>query len=524
MKMKQGEQLLNTDERSDCAVQQGECVFEQPDPMEIVIDLAHLERQRTVETMNTLSNGSASRSRSLEELQLKSSSSSKTNSHYSSSLFNNGRDEEVPDGIDLDNLAISPIPQRLGNSNIEIPSTINNANALSQPGAYHEYPSIVDCDDDDDDEYASSRAPSTNTRSSSRFPPFTGNARNVREDGKPLQVVSAEPMEKDDMQSSSSSSRRKICLLSVVLLLIIIVSVIVAILTKGGDTNNQDPASSSSYNNFVNEEDDAGPILDAETLFTQEPTGSPSSISSSSPSSSVVITPEWRLQRIPQKLSWQHHKSTAAHMGCTLASVRDAQEQAWMETFFSGERFWIGADFKGNSFKWSDGTSMNYTNWWGEAITTGDENSALAMDTTTSNNYWMKEDKSQLYSAVYRCPFSYNYVMVEKKQSWSAHGFSANIKKCTFASIDNKFEQMELERILSMYPDNLVWIGAKRTGQGAFDWQWLDDTSFQYTNWQQGQPTGGGALALDKVSQGGNRRFWTEVQRETELMAVYRCV
>jgi len=261
------------------------------------------------------------------------------------------------------------------------------------------------------------------------------------------------------------------------------------------------------------------------------PSFGPSFGPSYNPSSAVIFTGGDRLERISQKLSWQDHQITANHLGCTLASVQNSQEQTWMENFFPGEQFWIGGKYNGNSWAWLDGTSMDYTNWSPEPTTTGYsyDNTAVAMDATTSYNYWIKAEKTQLMCAVYRCPVSFDYVMVNEIKTWEAHQESASQRNCSLASVTNRFEQIELEVLFTSYPENLVWIGAERTGVAAMDWKWDDDTPFLYTNWQHGQPAyiQGGTIALGQAERDGtiNGKFrpWMEVERETELMAVYRC-
>ena len=82
-----------------------------------------------------------------------------------------------------------------------------------------------------------------------------------------------------------------------------------------------------------------------------------------------VLQPFWTLDgvryELTEPLSWSQAEAEAQALGGHLVSIDDAALQAWVTATFGGQNLWIGlndVDQEG-SFVWSDGSSVDYTNW-----------------------------------------------------------------------------------------------------------------------------------------------------------------
>ena len=76
------------------------------------------------------------------------------------------------------------------------------------------------------------------------------------------------------------------------------------------------------------------------------------------------------------------------------------------------------------------------------------------------------------------------YVLLTQKKSWAKAEQSCQDIEGHLASIGSKREQQQVEELLQerQYTRKDVWIGAKRSGKGVFEW--IDGTNMNFTQWK----------------------------------------
>uniref|UniRef100_A0A1I7YRT6 C-type lectin domain-containing protein n=1 Tax=Steinernema glaseri TaxID=37863 RepID=A0A1I7YRT6_9BILA len=90
------------------------------------------------------------------------------------------------------------------------------------------------------------------------------------------------------------------------------------------------------------------------------------------------------------KVSWNDALSRCQKNGGSLASVHTVRVEKLLEQLMSGTTaFWIGGKVDFGNLNWSDGTSVNYTNWLpGQTPTAGETEGCVWMRATDTSIGW----------------------------------------------------------------------------------------------------------------------------------------
>ncbi len=198
--------------------------------------------------------------------------------------------------------------------------------------------------------------------------------------------------------------------------------------------------------------------------------------------------------------SWHSAKSFAEAKGGHLVTISNANEESVLADFVSelSGSIWIGLSDEANEnqWQWVTGESFSYDNWnEGEPNDANDGEDYIEF---YSNGKW--NDVPAVYGNIYgfvveyepslNKSFSYNGHLYEiytmSKNSWVTADKFANIKGGHLVTITSAGEQSVIASNIEGFSGSL-WIGATDvTNEGA--WQWITGESFDYTNWEDGEP------------------------------------
>ena len=193
-----------------------------------------------------------------------------------------------------------------------------------------------------------------------------------------------------------------------------------------------------------------------------------------------------------KKLTHDEHKKIAKDLGGDLVCIANQQEHTMVETLMKNSNItnaWIGAHRKQEGaqkgpghWKWDDGSVWKYTKW-----AQGEPQVKEKFVKLRVNAGWEDHDDHHA-SAVYKIPKT-QYIANPKKMTFDEHRAYADKNGMALVSIHNEAEN-EVVRKLAHIQDlgDKFWIGGEKRGS---NFVWVDDSSWDYTNWEQNHPDNG---------------------------------
>lgn len=225
-----------------------------------------------------------------------------------------------------------------------------------------------------------------------------------------------------------------------------------------------------------------------------------------------------------KKLTHDEHKKIAKDLGGDLVCIVNQQEQTMVETLMKNSNItnaWIGARRKQEGaqkgpghWKWDDGSVWKYTKWAQGEPQFKEKFVKLRVDAG-----WEDRDDHHA-SAVYKIPKT-QYIANPKKMTFDEHRAYADKNGMALVSIHNEAEN-EVVRKLAHIQDlgDKFWIGGEKRGS---NFVWVDDSSWDYTNWEQNHPDNG-QNGKTIMSANGKWHDATKVPAKKELKELYTYV
>ena len=225
-----------------------------------------------------------------------------------------------------------------------------------------------------------------------------------------------------------------------------------------------------------------------------------------------------------KKLTHDEHKKIAKDLGGDLVCIVNQQEQTMVETLMKNSNItnaWIGAHRKQEGaqkgpghWKWDDGSVWKYTKWAQGEPQAKEKFVKLRIDAG-----WEDHDDHHA-SAVYKIPKT-QYIANPKKMTFDEHRAYADKNGMALVSIHNEAEN-EVVRKLAHIQDlgDKFWIGGEKRGS---NFVWVDDSSWDYTNWEQNHPDNG-QNGKTIMSANGKWHDATKVPAKKELKELYTYV
>ncbi|CAJ1073005.1 macrophage mannose receptor 1-like [Xyrichtys novacula] len=245
---------------------------------------------------------------------------------------------------------------------------------------------------------------------------------------------------------------------------------------------------------------------------------------------------------VTTQMTWYAANENCKKDGATLASLRNVWSKAYIDlvTFNLKKWMWIGLNTKETAgyFMYIDGWHLPFANW-----ASGEPKSDQPCVYVDEEGKWRTSDCSLRLASICMkstdvppteltaypgmCPESpgrlrdiYSSVRSRQTESWlpfkgNCYLFMPNratwqeaAAKCkaheegSLVSIEDPSEQAFIHGIIKEYEDSQdsFWIGFYKTHRGQ--WQWLDKTTVDYTNWSGYDLYGYRIFALMEVSSG----------------------
>ncbi|KAF4077177.1 hypothetical protein AMELA_G00205040 [Ameiurus melas] len=217
---------------------------------------------------------------------------------------------------------------------------------------------------------------------------------------------------------------------------------------------------------------------------------------------------------------WDEAQAACEKEGGNLASVDMSYDQAFISAVLqqNKEDTWIGLRRKqdDNTYRWSDGWPVFYTHWGPGEPTNHKEEGCVSMHGRAHFIQGTWNDTDCKVAKPYLCkishesppptpppgdgeclPFwhaygSYCYIVFNEKQgrSWpEARHLCQEIPGSDLASVHSRAE-MEFLTNTNNTGIHHLWLGLSR--DASYGWAWTDLSALGFTNWAQGEPSGGG--------------------------------
>jgi len=184
----------------------------------------------------------------------------------------------------------------------------------------------------------------------------------------------------------------------------------------------------------------------------------------------------------------------ARHM--SLASIHSEEEQTFVFGLTEGSYPWIGltdATTEGE-WQWSDGTPVDYLNWFPGNPDGGDQEDCVYIGGVTGE--WFDYTCHAIAGVVCRSPprcgegqtfFGGSCWWWDTSDyTWAEAEDECRGKGLTLASIHSQQEQ---DFVAGLTASWYYWVGLTDAATEG-EWQWSDGTPVDYLNWKKGQPTG----------------------------------
>nr|XP_020447068.1 macrophage mannose receptor 1-like [Monopterus albus] len=222
---------------------------------------------------------------------------------------------------------------------------------------------------------------------------------------------------------------------------------------------------------------------------------------------------------VTQNLTWDDAKKQCEGDKANLASLRNEWTQAYLELLVMNLKapVWIGLNKKqtGGYFKFIDGWQLNFAAWaegepntdqpcvymdidgeWRTAFCNRTMSSVCMQSTdvapTESTNFpGVCPDVANVGYELSQSwlPFKgHCYLFMTNEIEWSDAATSCVRHGGQLASIEDPSEQMFIKSNVEIFQDShsAFWVGLYKTHKG--NWNWLDNTVMDYTNWGPDEP------------------------------------
>ncbi|XP_022088456.1 macrophage mannose receptor 1-like isoform X1 [Acanthaster planci] len=220
----------------------------------------------------------------------------------------------------------------------------------------------------------------------------------------------------------------------------------------------------------------------------------------------------------------------------SLAVILNVGEQAMLTTLMepSNQTLWIGLSNIGatDQFHWSDGSPLDYTNWFRDETPINLETICVVMrnDTLdpgrwqdipceTKSNFACTTDASPDFKVqpayLHSCDQP-GYVSFHGgcfRYHTTSMSFDDAVAFCrsdgnTIATIRDDYDGALTRLMLYLNDSNHAWIGLRKDEE-THAFRWLDSWPFLYTNWLAGKPSGTNAVGHGCVAV-DTKGFWSD--------------
>ena len=142
---------------------------------------------------------------------------------------------------------------------------------------------------------------------------------------------------------------------------------------------------------------------------------------------------------VEEHLSWPLAKNHCLDLGGNLASIRDGLTQTFLLSLLTTSlqtSTWIGGFIEHGTWKWSDNSEFNYTNW-----DTGHQSMNLSFMSMTSNGQWIEAETKRSFICQYNIDGSCF-------KEWDGNGTRV------FPYLLENYEENTIERCIKHCSDN----------------------------------------------------------------------
>jgi len=170
-------------------------------------------------------------------------------------------------------------------------------------------------------------------------------------------------------------------------------------------------------------------------------------------------------------------------------------------------------------WEWNDGSNFDYTNWGnGEPSNSGAGENRIELGVTGS---WNDVSQGETRCAIYMKAPSIEYLVVTSRLTWDEHSSNAQSLGRNLVSIHSPSDNSYLKSEINLHFDGCVgfWLGGRRIGSSN-QWEWVDGTNFDYTNWGTGEPSNSGGN--ENRIEMGDTGSWNDVNKEQTRCAIYK--
>jgi len=223
-----------------------------------------------------------------------------------------------------------------------------------------------------------------------------------------------------------------------------------------------------------------------------------------SPSAPIVWGFEYVVEQ--RERDWNDHRQAAIAWGGQLASIRSAEEQAFVVSITDRDASYFLGGYKANdNWYWTDGTRWSYLHWAaGEPSNSNNIEDKLSLKKDGTWNDAVGAGGKQR-GAVFKRPVRYpaavpalffgdQYRVEHNRRSWDEHARTAADWGGHLTSIRSAAEQ---EFVLDITDrDETYFLGGAQV-DGI--WTWTDGTPWSYAHWAVGEPSNSNNIE-DKVS------------------------
>lgn len=189
-------------------------------------------------------------------------------------------------------------------------------------------------------------------------------------------------------------------------------------------------------------------------------------------------------------------------MGGHLVTITSAEENAFVQELISNgkyEFYWIGGTdtAKEGSFVWTNGETMNYTNWSENQPDNygGNENYMMMYKTTglwndnvgdaDSMGFVVEIDElNEITSEIYN---KNNYAVFDGNFTWTEARTYCEMLGGHLAYVEDAKENEFITRLISNGKKDGYWLGGEKFTD-KISYQWTNGASLSYTNWGNDQP------------------------------------
>jgi hypothetical protein len=206
--------------------------------------------------------------------------------------------------------------------------------------------------------------------------------------------------------------------------------------------------------------------------------------------------------------TWPSAEATAVSRGGHLTSIHSAAENNFILNMqgFGTSSFWSwtglyqppGSQEPAGGWVWSDGTTVNFTNWAsGEPNNFGGHEDVAEMKPSFDPNSGQWNDRTSdgllpgiakytgLRGGVTDPASGHTYYLVgggdwTQIESWAVNLFGGHL-----VTINDAAEEAWLENVFGT--DTFYWIGMNDVNTGT--WGWVSGKAVTYTNWNPGEPS-----------------------------------